>query len=105
MRREIFIQQARLVIDVLEQRSDFDGTFSSHSFIGEYIKQNEHEYVSELLRYWNNLNDAFRIVNAQIALNLSKYKEDLHIEKLSKTKDINVHGMVSWNQMWEITNG
>lgn len=104
MEKEQFIQQATSVIETLCQRSDFDGTFTSHGFIGEYIKQNEHEYVSELLCYWSKPNNAFRTVNAQIALNLSKYKADLSIEKHGKAKDTNVHGKLTWNQKWNITN-
>jgi len=88
------------VINALRLRPSFNGTFTSHDFIGEYIKQNEHEYIEWLLRYWDTQNDTFRIVNAQIGQYLSSCKNDLSVKKAGKVNDTNVHGQKTENQEW-----
>jgi hypothetical protein len=72
--------------------------FDSHEFIRKFAKKFELEYVEFLYNYRNK--NPFRVVHAQIALNLLKNKKRLNIIDSGKTLSSDVFGIVVENEGW-----
>lgn len=98
------IEQFRNVKETLRQRT-IGNSFTSHDFIGEYIKRYEYDYIGKLIEYRTpSDNRAFQTVNSEIARFLSENKDELHIRKLGKVKDTNVHHTETDNEEWIFTD-
>lgn len=75
--------------------------FTSHVFIKEYIRAHEPEYISELQPIWGG----FRNLNSNIARELERHQEYLHISKgEEKDADENIKGYISKNAKWTRTD-
>ncbi len=87
------------------QRADIRGnilprlsnTFNSHDFIQKFAKQFERNYVEFLHAYEE---EAFRIVDSQIAKYLSEHEEYFGIAKSRKVKSKNIFGETDEIQEW-----
>ena len=98
----ITIGQAKKIIKILRDRQG-SNTFTSHDFIGGYIKNYEGIYICMLNKYKRKkTKKVFQTVNAQIARFLSLNHSELNISKTAKVKDMNVHNKVSPNQGWKL---
>jgi hypothetical protein len=71
--------------------------FDSHEFIKAFSKEFEPEYVKLLQLHKNK---PYRVVHAQIALNLLKNKDFFEIEKNVKVISETVFGFNNPNELW-----
>lgn len=88
---------------MLKARST-NNTFTSHEFIGEYMKQCVFDYIGKFMEHRTRTgNHAFQKVNADIAKSLAIHKEELFIRKFGKVKDTNVRHTETGNEEWAFT--
>lgn len=77
--------------------------FSSHKFIGSYIKMFEGHYIEMLVEYKNNnTQDIFKVLHSQIAIFLESNQDRLNISFSGNVEDMNVHHIKTANAEWKI---
>jgi len=76
---------------------DLPNLFNSHDFIQKFAKLFERNYVEFLHRYEE---EAFRIVDSQIAKYLSEHEEYFRIAKTRKVRSKNIFGENDEIQEW-----
>ena len=103
---DIRIEEALRVISILSSNGSSlvkPDHFSSHEFIGKYIKEFEDKYIDMLVEYRNRQHEkVFKGVNAQIGKFLSDNQEVLGICSNGKVNDKNVHHLDTANEEWTI---
>jgi hypothetical protein len=98
----ITIEQAKEIIKILRDRQE-PNTFTSHEFIGRYIKEYESDYIDMLVEYKNNKTpEIFKELNSQIAKFLSNNQHKLSILENGEVKDLNVHHINTDCKEWLI---
>ncbi|WP_018464128.1 hypothetical protein [Segatella paludivivens] len=97
----ITIEQADSVIKSLNQKNP--EWFSSHEFIGRYIKMYEYNYIDMLVEYMNTHTlEIFKTVHTQIANFLSANQDKLGIYLNGEVIDMNIHYLETRCKKWNI---
>lgn len=97
----ITIEQAKSVIKSLNQKNQ--KWFSSHEFIGRYIKMYEYNYIEMLEEYKNKQTyEIFKTLHYQIINFLRANQNKLGISLNGEVTDLNVHHSEMSCKKWEV---
>ena len=97
----ITIEQAQKVIKLLKEEEKLKA-FTSHKFIGTFIKLYESNYIEMLVEYKNKQTPKiFKEIHRQIACFLRDNQKALGINQNGKVKDMNIHHLETECKNWE----
>jgi len=97
----ITIEQAQEVIELLKEEKL--ETFTSHKFIGTYIKLYESEYLDLLVEEKNNPKNTegiFKPVHRKIGKFLSDNQKGLCISHIGDVTDMDIHHLETPSAKW-----
>ena len=98
----ITFKQAQEVIKIFKKEKL--ETFSSHKFIGTYIKLYEYDYIEMLVEYKNQETPKiFREIHRQMANFLRDNQKALGISLNGTVKDMNIHHLETECKNWNFT--
>lgn len=96
----ITIEQAQRVIELLKEEKL--KAFTSHKFIGTFIKLYESDYIEMLVEYKNKqTSKIFREIHRQMANFLRDNQMILGISLNGKAKDMNIHHLETKCKKWD----
>lgn len=98
----IKLKHAQEVIKLLKEEEKLK-TFTSHKFIGTYIKLYESEYLDLLVEEKNNPKNTegiFKPVHRKIGKYLSINQKKLCISYIGDTTDMNIHHLETPSAEW-----
>ncbi|WP_434502415.1 hypothetical protein [Prevotella sp.] len=103
----ITIKQAQKVIKTLKEEDKKLETFSSHKFIGAYIKEFESDYINMLAEYENKQTSKDTSKNigklhSKIGSFLKRNEKELGIISDGKVTDMNIHHSETPSEKWNI---
>lgn len=97
------IEQAQKVIKSIKEEDQKLETFTSHKFIGTYIKLYESEYLDLLVDEKNNPKNTegiFKPVHRKIGQFLSNNQKKLCISYIRDIPDMNIHHLETPSAEW-----